>query len=144
MTRGRVIDIDPVAGTILISGDDGKHYRASKSALQGDLTFDSTLKSARVLFKAERHTALDVTRYPRSRPGPVEAHSITGRGIICHVSDTGCFAFCEVPGQRRNVFLHRSQVRGAKLFPGARIRFDHLQPDHLGRPQIIGATIEAE
>ena len=143
MTLGRIIDVDVMAGTILISGDDGKHYRADKQALQ-DTQFDSKLKSMRVSFKSEGQTAWDVTRHPRSKPGPVETHSITGRGIVRHVSETGCFAFVEVPGQRRNVFLHRSQVGGAKLFPGARIRFDHLQPDHLGRPQIIGATIEAE
>jgi hypothetical protein len=49
----------------------------------------------------------------------------------------------EVAGIRRHVFLHCSQVQPVTHFTpssvGRKVRFDHIQSDDSGRPQIIGA-----
>ena len=67
-------------------------------------------------------------------------------GIIRHVNKSGEFCFATVVGHQRGVFLHCSQMQPpAKFAPesaGRVVRYDHVQNDRLGRPQIIGARFE--
>jgi hypothetical protein len=68
-------------------------------------------------------------------------------GIIRNVSKTSDFCWATVPGYAKGVFLHCSQMQPPVKFTadliGKVIQYDHIQPDHLLRPQIIGARFEA-
>ncbi len=144
MTIGKIIDVCLESGSLTIAGDDGKRYTADKQALQ-DMPFDGSLARRRVCFTSHDRNARDVMRYPRSRPGPVESHSVGNRGVIASVSKHYDYCFVSVPGVRRNVFCHRSQfpqspvIREAWI--GRQIEFEQITYDTTGRATITGARL---